>query len=65
MASIHDAEESRNVILDEPAIRTIIAEANAHSLQFGLLAETAAVTGARVSQISQISRIEVRDLQDR
>jgi integrase len=62
LASIHDAEESRNVILDEPAIRRIIAEANAHSVQFGLLAETAAVTGARVSQIG---RIEVQDLQDR
>jgi integrase len=62
LASIHDAEESRNVILDEPTIRRIIAEANAHSLQFGLLAEAAAVTGARVSQIA---RLETQDLQDR
>jgi integrase len=62
LASIHDAEESRNVILEEPAIRAIITEANRQSVEFGLLAETAAVTGARVSQIA---RIEVQDLQDR
>jgi integrase len=60
LASIHDAEESRNVILAEPAIRTIIAKASEQSAEFGLLIEAAAVTGARVSQLA---RIEVQDLQ--
>ena len=61
LAAIHDAEESRNVILGEQAIREIIAKASEHSAQFGLLVETAAVTGARVSQLA---RLEVQDLQD-
>jgi integrase len=61
LASIHDAEESRNVILDEPTIRTIIGCAYEQSSEFGLLMETAAATGARVSQLA---RLEVQDLQD-
>jgi integrase len=61
LASLHDAEESRNVILPEVAVRTIIGVANDQSAEFGLLVEVAAVTGAR---ISQLARIEVQDLQD-
>jgi integrase len=61
LASIHDAEESRNVILPEAAIRTIITKANEQSGEFGVLVEVAAVTGARVSQLA---RLEVQDLQD-
>jgi integrase len=61
LTAIHDAEESRNVILEEQAIRAIIAKAGEQSAQFGLLVETAAVTGARVSQLA---RLEVQDLQD-
>jgi len=61
LASLHDAEESRNVILAEATIRTIIGKANEQSPEFGLLVEVAAVTGAR---ISQLARIEVQDLQD-
>jgi integrase len=61
LASIHDAEESRNVILDEAAIHGLIAKANAQSSEFGLLVEVAAVTGGRVSQLA---RLEVQDLQD-
>jgi integrase len=61
LASLHDAEESRNVILDEAAIRAVIRTAAAQSAAFGLLTETAAVTGARVSQLA---RLEVGDLQD-
>ena len=49
------------MILPEAAIRTIIAKANEQSAEFGLLVETAAVTGARVSQLA---RLEVEDLQD-
>jgi hypothetical protein len=43
------------------ATRTIIGKANEHSVEFGLLVEVAAVTGARVSQLS---RLEEQDLQD-
>jgi integrase len=60
LASIPDAEQSRNVILDEAAVRWIIAEAHALSPEFGLLIEVAAVTGARVSQLAQL---EVQDIQ--
>lgn len=61
LASLHDAEESRNVILPETAVRTIIGKANEQSVEFGLLVEVAAVTGARMSQLA---RLEVQDLQD-
>jgi integrase len=60
LASIPAATVSRNIILPEPDIRAIIAGAYEISPQFGLLVEVAAVTGARVSQLA---RLEVRDLQ--
>jgi integrase len=60
LATIPDAEKSRNVILSEVAVRQIIAAAQEQSGEFGLLIEVAAVTGARVSQLSQM---EVQDLQ--
>jgi integrase len=60
LATIPDAERSRNIILDDKTVRTLIAEAHAHSPQFGLLVEVAAITGARVSQLA---RLEVQDLQ--
>jgi integrase len=61
LATIPDAHVSRNVILDEPAIRAVIAMSYEQSDEFGLLVETGAVTGARVSQLA---RLEVQDLQD-
>ena len=61
LATIPDAEESRNVILPEATIYSIISEAYQESDKFGLLAEVAAVTGARVSQLA---RLEIQDLQD-
>jgi integrase len=61
LASIHDAEDSRNVVVPETDIRAIIAMAADQSAEFELLVETAAVTGARVSQLA---RLEVQDLQD-
>jgi len=61
LASLHDAEQSRNVILPETVIRTIIGKASEHSVEFALLVEVAAVTGARMSQLA---RLEVQDLQD-
>jgi integrase len=60
LATIPDAEESRNVILTDEQIRAIIAEANRESGEFGLLVEVAAVTGAR---ISQLRRLRVEDVQ--
>ena len=60
LATIPDAEQSRNVILDEPTVRRIIAAAHQQSPEFGTLVEVAAVTGARVSQLAAI---EVQDLQ--
>jgi len=60
LMSLPDAEESRNVILGEDQILPLIAQSNLISAQFGLLVETAAVTGARVSQLA---RLEVRDIQ--
>jgi integrase len=60
--SIPDAQESRNVILAEPVVRDIIAHAyQVGGEAFGLFTETAAISGARPSQLS---RLEVRDLQD-
>ncbi len=60
LGTIPDAEESRNVILSDGDIGWIIAEARALSPEFGMFVEVAAVTGARVSQLS---RLEVQDLQ--
>jgi integrase len=60
LATIPDAEEPRNVILPEPVIRALIAEANQENKEFGLLIEIAAVTGARVSQLA---RLEIQDVQ--
>jgi integrase len=60
LASIPDAAQSRNVILDEATVRRVISETQAQCSEFGLLVEVAAVTGARVSQIA---RLEVQDLQ--
>jgi integrase len=60
LASIPDAVESRNVILDAETVRAIVTAAYQVSAKFGLLVEVAAVTGARVSQLT---RLTVGDLQ--
>jgi integrase len=60
LATIDDAEQSRNIILPEPAVRKVIAAANEQSVGFGILIEVAAVTGAR---ISQLARLQVQDVQ--
>jgi integrase len=57
---LRDAVETRNVILPAKAIQRIVAEAYAISDEFGLLVETAATTGARVSQLA---RLEAQDVQ--
>jgi integrase len=60
LAALPDAEQSRNIILSDDAVLSIISAAYAVSREFGLLVEVAAVTGAR---ISQLARLEVGDLQ--
>jgi integrase len=61
LAALPDAHHARNVILDDDnEVRPLIAAAYAEDSALGLLVETAAVTGARVSQLA---RLEVADLQ--
>jgi integrase len=60
LATILNAEETRNVILHDAEVLALIEEAATYGREFGLLVEVAAVTGARVSQIR---RLEVQDLQ--
>jgi len=63
LASIPDAVEPRNAILAEATIRKIVDSAYRNiGVEFGLLTELAAVTGARVSQLA---RLEVQDVQGR
>jgi len=47
LATIPDAEQSRNVILPDAAVRQIVSAAYDQGSEFGLLIEVAAVTGAR------------------
>ena len=58
-ASLPDAENSRNVILPEPEVRALIDAAWETDSELGLFVETAAVTGARPSQLA---RLNVGDL---
>jgi integrase len=60
LASLPDAESSRNVILPEPDVVAIVRAAYEVDPEFGLLVEVAAVTGARYSQIAGL---QVGDLQ--
>jgi integrase len=60
LRAVPDAQRSRNVILSDADIRRIVDAAYASGPEVGLLIETAATTGARVSQIA---RLEVGDLQ--
>jgi site-specific recombinase XerD len=54
LASLPDAEESRNVILDQGTVSALVTAAHQESLEFGLLVETAAQTGARPSQLRRV-----------
>jgi integrase len=60
LAALPDAHTARNAILTDEQVRALIAAAYAANDALGLLVETAAVTGARVSQLG---RLEVGDLQ--
>jgi integrase len=60
LAALPDAHYARNVILTDEQVRALIAAAYAEDSALGLLVETTAVTGARVSQLA---RLEIADLQ--
>jgi integrase len=59
LRALPDATEARNVVLTEAEVRRLVVEAPREGAQFGLFVETAAITGARRSQLA---RILVRDL---
>ena len=60
LAALPDAHRARNVILEDATVRRIVAAAYEYDRALGLMVEVAAVTGAR---LSQLSRLEVADLQ--
>jgi site-specific recombinase XerD len=60
LAALPDAHTARNVILDDGQVLTLIAAAYAENDTLGLLVETTAICGTR---ISQLARLEVADLQ--
>jgi integrase len=62
LRAIANADASRNVILPEPVIRTIINKASDEGDEFALYVEVLAVTGARCDQAA---RLRVENLQDR
>jgi len=59
LAALPEATEANNVVLAEGIIRQLVCAAHEQSSQFGVLVETLAVTGAR---ISQLARCQARDL---
>ena len=61
LASLPDAQEARNVIIPDDKVREFVATAYALDHQFGLLADTLAITGARPSQAV---RLRIEDLHD-
>jgi integrase len=61
LASLPDAHAARHIALSTDAVRSLVTAAYALDPKFGLWVETAAVTGARASQIN---RLDVGDLQD-
>jgi len=54
LAALPDAHHARNVILTDEQVRALITAAYAEDFALGLLVETAAVTGARVSQLARL-----------
>ena len=61
LATLPDAEESRNVILPDTQIPKLVERASTQGDGFGLFVEGLASTGARVSQLA---RANVGDFQD-
>jgi integrase len=60
LAALPDAHVARNIILTDEEVRRIVAAAYERDRALGVLAEVAAVTGAR---LSQLARLEIGDLQ--
>lgn len=61
LKTLADAEESRNVVVNDAVIAVLIASAYQVEKHFGLFVEVAAVTGSRPVQLA---RLTVADLQD-
>jgi integrase len=61
LTNLPDAQEARNVILSDAKVREFVGTAYRLDHQFGLLADTLAITGARPSQAA---RLRVEDLHD-
>jgi integrase len=55
LKTVAGASKARDVILDDDTVRELIDAAYAHDRKFGVLVETAAVTGARFSQLAGIT----------
>jgi integrase len=55
------ADEARNTILTEDQVRAVVAASYAVDAEFGLLIETLAVTGARVSQLLRVTAADIQD----
>jgi hypothetical protein len=55
LSALPDATEARNVILTDDQVRSVVAGAYGIEHAFGLLVETLAVTGPRVSQAARLS----------
>jgi integrase len=55
ISALPDATEDRNVILTDDQVRTVIPAAYEAEHAFGLLVETLAVTGTRVSQAARLA----------
>ncbi len=60
LRAIGGAGESRNIILSDQDMRTVIGAAYRDSEEFGLLVELAAVTGARPSQLLRLRGEDVQ-----
>ncbi len=60
LATIFDTAQARNVILTDRVVRDIIVAALVIGNELGLLVETAAVTGARVSQIANLRVVDLQ-----
>src|SRR5499427_8599502 len=60
LAALPDSHVARNIILTDEEVRRIVAAAYERDRALGVLAEVAAVTGAR---LSQLARLEIGDLQ--
>jgi integrase len=61
LAALPDAQQVRNVIINDDKVRAFVATAYTHDASFGLLVDVLAVTGARPSQAS---RLRVEDLRN-